>query len=74
MRSADSKIGDFHLTVSELVNGEYYKEATFDEIVNVLDNIYVSKESCSVQSITRDLLKGTDPFLGGDFLFMDRSC
>ena len=46
--SADSKVGDFHLTVSELVNVEFYQAATFDEIIVVLDNIYVSKEGCSV--------------------------
>ena len=55
VRSADPKIGDFHLTVTALVQGEYYKEATFDEIVSVLDNIYVEKNTSSVQSITRDL-------------------
>ena len=55
VRSADPKVGDFHLTVSELVQGEYYKEATFDEIVSVLDNIYVTKSTSSMQSITRDL-------------------
>ena len=54
VRSADPK-RDFHLTVFELVQGEYYKEATFDEIVSVLDNIYVTKSTSSVQSITRDL-------------------
>ena len=30
VRSADPKIGDFHLTVTALVQGEYYNEATFD--------------------------------------------
>ena len=53
--SADSKVGDFHFTFSELVNGEFYQTATFDQLVVVLDNIYASKEGCSVQSITRDL-------------------
>ena len=55
VRSAEPKVGDFHLTVSELIQGEYYKEATFGEIVCVLDNIYVTNSTASVQSITRDL-------------------
>ena len=55
VRSADPKVGDFRLTVSALVQGDYYRDATFDEIVNVLDNIYVEKKTSSVQSITRDL-------------------
>ena len=55
VRSADPKVGDFHLTVTALVQGDYYNEATFDEIVSVLDNIYVEKKTSSVQSITRDL-------------------
>ena len=55
VRLADSKVGDFRLTVSALVQGDYYRDATFDEIVNVLDNIYVEKKTSSVQSITRDL-------------------
>ena len=55
VRSADPKVGDFHLTVTKLVQGEYYQQATFDEIVSVLDNIYVEKNTSSVQSITRDL-------------------
>ena len=59
VRSADSKVGDFHLTVSELVNGKFYQDATFEEIIVVLENIYVSKEGCSVQSITRDLRNTT---------------
>ena len=53
--SADSKVGDFHLTVSELINGDYYCNATFNQIVAVIDNIYVTKDSSSVQWITRDL-------------------
>ena len=48
-------MGDFHLTVSGLINGDYYSEATFVEIVSVLDNIYVPKSTSSVQSIMRDL-------------------
>ena len=55
VRSADPKVGDFHLTVTALVQGDYYRDATFDEIVTVLDNIYVEKKTSSVQSITRDL-------------------
>ena len=55
VRSADPNIGDFHLTVSELINGDYYREATLDEIVTVLDNIYVGKSTSSVQAITREL-------------------
>ena len=55
VRSADPKVGDFRLTVSALVQGDYYRDATFDEIVTVLDNIYVEKKTSSVQSITRDL-------------------
>ena len=42
VRSADSKVGDFHVTVSELVNGDYYRKASFNQIVAVLDNIYVT--------------------------------
>ena len=42
VRSVDSKIGDFHLTVCELVNRDYYRDATFNEIVLVLDNFYVT--------------------------------
>ena len=53
VRSADPK--DFHLTVTALFQGEYYQQATFDEIVSVLDNIYVVKNTSNVQSITRDL-------------------
>ena len=52
---ADSKVGDFYLTVSKLVNGYYFSNATFNQIVAVLDNINVTKDSSSVQSITRDL-------------------
>ena len=55
VRSADPKVGDFRLTVTALVQGDYYRDATFDEIVTVLDNIYVEKKTSSVQSITRDL-------------------
>ena len=55
VRSADSKVGDFHLTVSELENGDYYRDESFNQIVEVLDNIYVTKDSSSAQSITRDL-------------------
>ena len=29
VRSADPKVGDFHLTVTALVQGDYYNEATF---------------------------------------------
>ena len=50
VRSADPKVADFHLTVTALVQGEYCNEATFDEIVSVLDNIYVEKNTSSVQS------------------------
>ena len=44
VRSADPKVGDFHLMVTALVQGDYYHDATFDEIVTVLDNIYVEKK------------------------------
>ena len=60
--SADSKVGDFHLTVSELVNGDYYSNATFNQIVAVLDNIYVTKDSSECNRLQgtyaiRDCLK-----------------
>ena len=45
VRSADPKVGDFHLTVTALVQRDYYRDATFDEIVTVLDNIYVEKKT-----------------------------
>ena len=48
VRSADFKFGDFHLSISELFDGEFYSDATF-EIIVVLDNI------CSLQPITCDL-------------------
>ena len=53
VRSADKKLDDFHLTVSGLVNGDLYKDSTFEEIVLVLENVYVQKEKRNISSICR---------------------
>jgi hypothetical protein len=59
VRSADKKLGDFHITVSGLVNGELYREATFDEIVEVLENIYTPKSNRNIASVCSDLKAST---------------
>ena len=55
VRPADKKLGDFHLTVSGLVNGDLYTDATLDEIIEVLENIYIHKERRNISSICRDI-------------------
>jgi len=55
VRSADKKLGDFNVTVTELINGDMYRESSFEEIVKLLDNMYISKNRKDIQSISRDI-------------------
>jgi len=57
VRSANSKMGDFHVIVSDLVSGHMFNDSTFDEIVEVLDNMYSNKVSKNIQSISREVRK-----------------
>jgi len=50
VRSADPTVGDFHISVTTIVNGPISKDNTFDEVVSALDNMYIGEKDKSTHS------------------------
>jgi len=56
VRSADPNVGDFHVSVTKVVNGPVSKNHSFDQVVTNLDNIYISSSEKSTYSQIKSLL------------------
>lgn len=55
VRSAHVHIGDFQNTVARVVNGTIYEDTSFDEVVEMLDDLYVDKDRRSINAVARDI-------------------
>ena len=55
LRSADTKVGDFHITCSGLINSGLYTKSSFEDVVTVLQNIYITNATKTINSICRDI-------------------
>ena len=53
LRSADSKIGDYHLSVNRLINGGVYVGDTYQEICDVLESLYVDKNAKDIHIVSK---------------------
>ena len=56
LRSADTKLGDFHITITNLLANDEDNEITYEQLCNTLKDIYVQKQSKDIYCICKDIL------------------
>lgn len=66
IRSADPALGDFHIAVNELANNRALADITFDEMVSILQDAYVSEDAKNIHALCKDLYN-TRLTYGGSF-------